>query len=314
MKKWLFALLVILLFAIASIYLFIPSRLTVTQSVPVTATQEGTLRFLSSLPNWKKFWPGTSGENRDSTEFYSYGGYNFFLKTVLYNAIELNAEKNRDSVGTAMYILPYQLDSFRLQWTALLPSTNNPVKRIQNYFKAKQLSSLFRDILDTMGASLSKVETIYGLDIKKDKVPFQHFITTKKFLSQYPSIETIYTMVDELKGYAAKEGAHQTDQPIFNVYPSEESEFNLQVAIPIDKDIPNNDLFAHKWMMKGGNILSAEVKGGTKEIEKAKAQVNEYIIDYRRSVIAIPFQMLLTDRRAEPDSSKWITRLYFPVI
>jgi len=314
MKKWLLILPVLLLIAIAGIYLIIPSRVSVTQSVAVTATQEGTLRFLSSLPKWKKFWPGTSGENRDSTRFYSYGGYNFFLKTVLYNAIELNAERNKDSVPTALYILPYQLDSFKLQWTALLPSTNNPFKRIQNYIKAKQLSSILKIILDTMGASLSKVETIYGIDIKKEKVPFQHFITTKKLLVQDPSTETIYTMVEELKGYAAKEGAHQTDQPIFNVHPTEESQYTLQVAIPIDKDIPDNDLFSHKWMMKGGNILTAEVKGGLREIEKAKAQVNEYIIDYRRSVIAIPFQMLLTDRRAEPDSAKWITRLYFPVI
>lgn len=314
MKKWLLTLLLLIIILIAGIYIFIPSKITITRSVPVTATQEGTLRFLSSLPNWKKFWPGTSGGSSDASQSYSFAGYNFFLKRVLYNAIELNIEKNRDSIETGMYIIPFQLDSFRLQWTAILPPTNNPVKRVQQFFTSRKLSAVFQDILDSMGSSLSRVQTIYGIDIRKERVPFQHFITTKRYPAQYPSIETIYEMVTELKKYAAKEGAHQTDQPIFNVHPTEEAEYTTQVAIPIDRDIPNNDLFAHKWMMKGGNILTAEVKGGIQEIEKAKARVNEYIIDYRRSVIAIPFQMLITDRRAEPDSAKWITRLYFPVI
>ena len=57
-----------------------------------------------------------------------------------------------------------------------------------------------------MGNSLSKVETIYGIDIKKDIIPYQNYIATKRYLSQYPSIETIYAMVDELQAYAVKTG------------------------------------------------------------------------------------------------------------
>jgi len=37
-------------------------------------------------------------------------------------------------------------------------------------------------------------------------------------------------------------------------------------------------------------------------------------MDYQRAIIAIPFQMLITDRTKETDSTKWITRLYYPVV
>jgi hypothetical protein len=67
-------------------------------------------------------------------------------------------------------------------------------------------------------------------------------------------------------------------------------------------------------MLGGGNILITEVKGGQNEITNAYKQIQNYVSDYNRSAPAIPFESLVTDRRKEPDSSKWITRIYYPVI
>ena len=67
-------------------------------------------------------------------------------------------------------------------------------------------------------------------------------------------------------------------------------------------------------MLPGGNILITEVKGGPEEIKKAYRQVELYISDFQRVAPAIPFESLVTDRRAEKDSTKWITRIYYPVM
>jgi hypothetical protein len=42
--------------------------------------------------------------------------------------------------------------------------------------------------------------------------------------------------------------------------------------------------------------------------------VQKYKDDYQRVSPAIPFYSLITDRLKEPDSSKWITKIYFPVM
>jgi effector-binding domain-containing protein len=323
MKKWLLILLAVLIIVISSIYIFIPARISITESVPVTATQEGTIRMFSNRESWNKIWPGgsrmkyrsdSSKENSDTSFTYSSLGFDFYINKLLYNAIEFTIERNKDSVESTLYILPYQVDSFKLQWTALLPSTNNPVKRLQNYFTAKRLTQTFQFVLKGMGSKLSQVKTIYGIDIKKDKIPIQQVITTKRYLNKYPSTETIYEMIDELKKYADQQGVKQIDQPIFNVWSTEEAEFTTQVGLSIDRNIPGNDQYSSKWMMKGGNILTADITGDNKKIEWAKSQMDQYIADNHRSVIAAPFEMFITDRRAEPDSTKWITRLYYPVI
>jgi effector-binding domain-containing protein len=323
MKKWLLILLAVLIILVSCIYIFIPSSITVAESVPVTATQQGTLRMFGSRQSWKMIWPGdftmtyrtdSLEGNHDTSFAYTSLGFHFYIKKLLYNAIEFTIERNEDSIKSTLYTLPYQVDSLKLQWTALFPSTNNPIKRLQNYITAKRLTRTFQFVLNRMGSNLSKVETIYGIGIKKAKIPIQQVITTRRYLDKYPSTETIYEMIDELKKFADQQGVKQIDQPIFNVWSTEEAEFTTQVGLSIDKNIPGNDQYSSKWMMKGGNILTADITGDNKKIEWAKSQMDQYIADNHRSVIAAPFEMFITDRRAEPDSTKWITRLYYPVI
>jgi hypothetical protein len=67
-------------------------------------------------------------------------------------------------------------------------------------------------------------------------------------------------------------------------------------------------------MLGGGNILITEIKGGSASIDKAFKEMENYVSDYRRTPPAIPFQSLVTDRMKEPDTSKWITRIFYPVM
>jgi len=66
-------------------------------------------------------------------------------------------------------------------------------------------------------------------------------------------------------------------------------------------------------MMKAGNILVTEVKGGPSIINNAFKQMDTYVTDHERIPPAIPFLSLVTNRVQEPDTSKWITRIYYPV-
>jgi len=62
-----------------------------------------------------------------------------------------------------------------------------------------------------------------------------------------------------------------------------------------------------------GNILVAEIKGGIYSVNEAERQLVNYANDYKKISPAIPFQSLVTNRQLEPDTSKWVTRLYYPI-
>ena len=62
-----------------------------------------------------------------------------------------------------------------------------------------------------------------------------------------------------------------------------------------------------------GNILKAEVTGGLDRVKEGETELANYVDDYHKLSPAIPFQSLVTDRISQADSTKWITRLYYPI-
>ena len=65
--------------------------------------------------------------------------------------------------------------------------------------------------------------------------------------------------------------------------------------------------------MVPGNILVSEIKGGDYSAREALREMHQFMTDNNMSSPAIPFQSLVTNRMEEPDTLKWITKIYYPV-
>jgi hypothetical protein len=139
-------------------------------------------------------------------------------------------------------------------------------------------------------------------------------VSAKQSFSHYPTTADVYAMIARLRNYINQSGAKELFSPMLNIARTDSTTYSAQVGLPVDRVLPQKDDITSKWMMKGGNILMGEVTGGEKQIEEAQKQMELYISDYQRSMIAIPFQMLITDRTKEPDTTKWVTQLYYPVV
>ena len=88
--------------------------------------------------------------------------------------------------------------------------------------------------------------------------------------------------------------------------------YKIMVAIPINKIVPTTEKFLLKRMVPG-KILVTEVKGGAYTADVALRQLTLYMEDNRLISPAIPFQSLITERIKEADTTKWMTKIYFPV-
>jgi hypothetical protein len=62
-----------------------------------------------------------------------------------------------------------------------------------------------------------------------------------------------------------------------------------------------------------GSLLTAEVKGGAHTVSEAEKQLENYVRDYQIVSPAIPFQTLVTDRRKEMDTARWVSIVNYPV-
>jgi len=312
-KRW--VLLIILPVIILSLpYLLVPGSITVTVSGTANANMEGTFRTIVQDTAIRKWWPAGPENKETEGQVLAFRQLHFQQTSLFYQSLEFNTWEKKDTVQSNLYFIPLNSDSIRLEWRAGFTTGNNPLSRLRSFLFARKLSSVFKVVTDTLIKYINQPSSIYGIGIKKERVPFQHFISLKQQLDHYPTTEEIYRLITELRSYASGKTDYLRYAPILHVDTKDSITYQLQLALATDSLLPGNGRIDYKWMMKDGNILVADVTGGPGVINEGFQKMRMYISDYRLNIIALPFQMMITDRLKEPDSTKWITRLYYPVM
>jgi len=286
----------------------------ITKSITANANQTGVYRFLTDESNWQKWWPDSSSINNVAGIVFESGGFKFKINNILYNSFGITIEKGKGTDSSLLHIFSPVTDSIKIEWNTTINTGTNPFSKIRQYFKAKELSNSLAVVLTAMQKYISNVKNIYGIDIKKEKVKIEFLVSTQKSFDHYPNTADIYEMVNQIKKHIILEQAKEEDYPMLHISAYDSTHFKAQVAIPVNKKLPDVDIFSSKRMLKNGNILVAEITGGKNKTDVGMKQMNIYALDHQYNNIAIPFHSLVTNRMIEADTSKWVTRIYYPII
>lgn len=309
MKKWILVFVSVIIICIISTFVFIPSSLKVSgyQTAPVPAGSIS--RVFERGGNFSKWWPGE--KINDSIFSFQDTRYSVLKSNAL--GISISASNNDFSVtgeintivvgrDSAAIILDYQ--SFNAGY--------NPIKRIENYFKAVRLKKQSEIILSAFKQFATDKKNIYGLDIVEAKVKDSSLISTKKYFDHYPTNKEVDELINKLKQHIAANGGVIRDYPMLNIHINEDKKYEAMVAIPLLKDIPvKGDIIIKKMIL--GNILEAKLTGGDFSINNGMNALKNYAKDHARVAPAIPFQLMITDRNRETDTTKWVTVVKYPV-
>jgi hypothetical protein len=308
MKKWLLVPAFIIVAAFASIYLFIPARLDIVQVTPINCTVPGAYRNMATAEKWKNWWPGSSW----SSNSFQFQDGSYVITKKLLNTLEIGIHHNKSSINSTLHLLSAGGDSTNLQWTCSYPTSLNPVTRIQHYRQAITLKSNMTALLSHFKSFAEKKENIYGITIQEAVFNDSFLISAKKYLVSYPSVEDIYSLIGDLKKYSTTQQAKQTGIPILNITPLNPFGYQLMVALPINRSITDNGRFFNQRIPLN-RFWVTRVHGGDATVKEALHQFQLYIQDYHRTPMALPFQQLITDRSADPDTTRWITDIYVPL-
>ena len=307
MKKLSLFLFLILLIAVIGVELFIPSTLEVVRVVPARCRAIGAFPFLSNEHKWKAWWPDHLAAGG--------GDMGFRIEGLSYQNVDIGIRDGRQEWPSKLSLLPTVIkDSTLLQWKTVLRSGWNPVERIRRYREANRLAGVMDDILLHASEFLGRKENIYGVDVREIIGVDTLVEVTRTVTMGLPTDEDIYVQIGRLTNHIREAHVTQTGYPMVNITPSAEQPgaYRLMVALPIGAMVANKGDFFFMRLVPG-KYLVGDVKGGDAAVAAAIAGMKDYIRDYERTVMAIPFQSLITDRMHEPDSSKWSTRIWFPV-
>ena len=308
MKKWILFFCLFLLVLTASVYFFIPAKQNFSYATMITNTKDGTSRILLDEGKWQSWWPG----KKENDTIYSYKNYNYRIRKIMLNSLDITVFNTTDSAKGSLQITESGINSAELIWKSTLNFSANPLERIIQFKRFYGIKSNVRNFLNDLTTYFDKQENIYGMKVVKDRVTDASLISMKQTFQHYPTTEEIYTMIQSLKDYIHKKGGEESNFPMLNVHSDGPNMYETMVAIPTKNDLPSEGKFLLKKMILG-YILKAEVKGGIHTVIEGEKQLKNYVDDYKKLSPAIPFESLVTDRLQEKDTSRWITRLYYPI-
>ena len=294
------------------IYFFLPGSVSFNQQVIIHGNVTNATRFLSEESQWHKWWPQNIKSGNDSSGQLLYDSYKYAINWKLLSGDSVKIENETTFINSLLNIIPLQGDTLKIQWDGQSPKTLNPFKKFHNYREQARVRKNIVDILGSMKLFLENNDAIYGTHIDQIMVKDTLLIARKLNSSSYPTTSEIYHAIGELREYIRKEGAVETHYPMLHIS-KEMGVYENMIAIPISKAITGNNIFKLKRMIPG-KILITEVRGGQSTNDLALKKIENYMEDYQLLSPALPFQSLVTDRSKEPDSSKWITMIYYPVM
>jgi hypothetical protein len=314
MRKVLALLLLLLVIGFSVLYLGLPASIPIKETVQFSNSAKAIARALFDEKTWPQWWPQDKKPNVFSAAQFSYNGNQYTLVEKKLSSLLFSVQHKKDCVMTELVLIPAARDSVELNWITAVKASANPLDRLQKKRWAGQLSTDLQALLQKMRSYYANTDHLYGLHIEETTVVDSTLIFTTANSKEYPTTEVVYRMIDKLKAFAQKKAARQPGMPMLNITENANGSYTTKVALPVDKKLPDEGDIQYRWMLGGGNILVTEVKGGPEQIKKAFAAMEQYVDEQNRIAPAIPFQSLVTDRRAEPDTNKWITKLYWPVM
>ncbi len=284
MKKWLLALPVVLLLLILSIYIFIPGKLTISRFVLVNVAPNSAYRVLADKSKWIKWWPRPNHHSNSDgpNDSFNYNGYDFRVQKILYNAVDVSIAADTIQRHSKIFIIPFSSDSLAVKWECSFSTSYNLFKRIQQYRDARQLKNNMEILLKNLQSFLKNNENIYGFNIQPATLKDTIFITTKIHNNRI-SGHNGYLLTDtEIKGIHVQKGAKETNYPILNSTKTDSLHYTTMVAIPTDKELPEDKtIFNRRMIIIKDKVLTIEVKGGPATIQKAFEALQNYMTDYQ---------------------------------
>jgi hypothetical protein len=311
MRKLALSIIAILLIGTICIYVLIPSQIEIIAATSIKCPANKLNDCLHNSNTWKSWWPAESHTNGNNTVYFK--DYSYSLAEPYTNGAAIRLTKNKKTYPTKLLLIPQGFDSTVVQWKVSLKTSPNPIIKMLEYFEAFDIKNKLDAILNNLRNFAGNTKNVYGFPIERTTFTDTILIATRFESSAYPSISTIYGAIQNLKSQIAAAGAKEKDYPMFNVIKKDSTHFETMIAICIDKAIRTvPPYFISRMVPMKDRFLKTGVTGGPLTIKKAHEAIDEYMKDHILSQPAIPFEILVTDRNKETDTSKWKTTIFYP--
>ena len=190
--------------------------------------------------------------------------------------------------------------------------------RIGSVFMDKMLGAQFEEGLEnlkTVAESMPKKEA-KSADISVTQVEsMPYYGVTDEISWSDMGSEFFAERYGIIGAYLGEDMANMTMAPfaIYHVWDEENKRAKVEVAIAATSDKPGSDRVV-KGNTYGGTVVKGVHLGAYEETGDMHWAIDDYLKANNYEMAGSPWEVYVTDPGNEPDTAKWVTEIYYPVM
>ena len=151
-----------------------------------------------------------------------------------------------------------------------------------------------------------------GIDVHLQRTDTFSYIGITDSCALQDVSQRMSDLYSEILVFGVRSGVDMTNRPLAIYHRLDEKMAVFELGVPIDKRIPVTDRIQYKTM-QGKEHVVANYYGSYETLADGHNAIQHWLMRYRRKVNGNPWEMYVTDPVIEPDTNKWLTRIYYPV-
>lgn len=324
----------LLMVAIAAVIGFLlPSKITLERSLVLKASPSVVFNQINTLKNWESWSPWFKMDPNQKVEYNdipsgSGAAYHWKGEKTMEGTMTITTSKANELIATKLdfvgedqpaasnFILTPEGAGTKVVWNFESEAGGNPFGRIFWFTAGKaMIGQSFEEGLNDLNKlteNMKAEETAGNINVVVRAMNEMNYM----FVHDSASIPTIGQKLGmgygRIMAAMEKQGLKQTASPFAIYYTESETNWEMDICIPVDKaGKAEGDI--KPALYKGGNMVVASFYGPYEQTPAGHGAADEFIKKNAKKVIGAPWEIYVTDPMAEKDTAKWLTEVCYPV-
>lgn len=323
---WIILAIIVLLLIIG---LFLPKNVQVESSKTINAPAKVIFNQVNTLQNWSN-WSPFLQEFPDMIQTYdgpeqgvgavymwkmvSDSGKLTIMESVPFVKIvnDLDFYANGKAVGS--WTFQEKEDGTQVTWKIELNELSYPVEVYMGaLINLSMKPSMALGLSNLKDYCENLPEETYEVVITETQVEPQYALAIKDSADMYKIGDKMDELYTELVNYFNESGIEMAGPPYASFHNWDTANLIVfEAGFPVAKEVDGKGriYFTETY---GGNVVTTYHYGAYETSDVTYMKIDEYINENGKVIIGPPWEVYLTDPTAEPDTSKWVTQIFFPI-
>lgn len=321
---------VILVLVWIGVAYLLPGEQKISESIWINAPEKIVFNQVEDLHNWSKWSEFLRKDPEIQLKFFNHGvgeasgfewrSYNRkigegtlkILRSVKYGSItfQMNSDLHGEFVNTMTFGV--ENDGVRLAWSSVWDLGNDPVKRWVGFFRREKMKTKLGTDLQFLNAVSLAVKNSNQYIVEKAQLEPFLFASMRQKVSMNEISIKMAEMYGQISEYLAEENTTMSGMPFAIYHLMNEIEIDLECGLPIPAEIRDG-----KGVRSGSfpttKCAIVDYYGDYMNLESGHEAIQNWIQVHGFSITGAPMEVYLSDPGTEPDPSRWLTRIYYPV-